>query len=185
MILIRLLVVTVTLVALHLCTGGCSARVGSKTSNTAAAAIYENGSPNVLTLSRGDETWSINNSGPAKYTEQTAGGTVSIEHGSIGNKFYYDRESGRFVVDSGADITAEGIEVDPGTGRVSIARFATTGTDQIKAGNEAYDRLVTYWASRDDASKAAIIAELETIKEVAPTAAGVLTSLIETIAGIK
>jgi len=44
---------------------------------------------------------------------------------------------------------------------------------------------VTYWVSRDDASKAAIIAELDAIKEVAPTAAGVLTSLIETLAGIK
>jgi len=120
---------TLTLLAMSLCIGACSARVGSKTSNTAAAAIYENGSPNVLTLSRGDETWSINNSGPAKYTEQTAGGTVSIEHGSIGNKFYYDQATGRFVVDSGADITAEGIEVEPGTGRVSIARFTTTGTD--------------------------------------------------------
>lgn len=164
---------------------GCSAQVGSQTTVKPGESNARNGSPNSLTLTREDETWSAANSGPADYTELTEGGTVSIKHGVIGRKIYYDRESGRLVVDSGADITAQGIEVDQQSGKVTIARFATIGSDQIRAGNEAYDRLVTYWSARDQASRDAIITELETIKETAPTAANVITSLIETLAGVK
>lgn len=183
--LLNTLVIVMITLLLMLMSVGCSARIGSKSSVKPGESIAENASPNSLTLTRADETWTAANSGPADYTELLEGGSVSMKHGIVGRKIFFDRETGRLVVDSGADVTAKGIDIDQTTGRVSIAEFATVGSDQIRAGNEAYDRLVAYWQARDQASRDAIIAELETIKEVAPTAAGVLTSLIETLAGVK
>jgi hypothetical protein len=175
--------ILVLLSALFAC--GCSATVGSKAVVKPGNSTVTNGSPNSLTLTKADETWATNNTGPSDYTELVGGGVVTMKHGIVGRKIYYDKETGRFVVDSGADITAEGIEINQQTGKVSIAKFATVGGDQIRAGNEAYDRLVAYWSARDEESRKAIIAELEMIKEVAPTAGGVITSLIETLSGVK
>lgn len=160
---------------------GCQA-VGSRLTTTGTGADVRTGTPNTLTMTDADGQWTANTTGPAGWTAINADGIERFHEGSTPRELYYDRASGRLVLSSGTDIRATGVVVDPTVGTISIGEFATSASEPIRAGNEAYDRLVTFWQSLTEAQRAAHVADVEAWKAAGDTFAPVLLEALKAIA---
>jgi hypothetical protein len=160
---------------------GCVARVGSASSTDIKGTGYTNGSPNTIGLTGVDENWTANGTGPQQYTQMDDSGLQTFRQGSTPREIFYDKATGRLVISSGSDVSAEGISFDPESGKVKVAKFSTVSSEPIRAGNEAFDRLVTYWSARDEASKEAIVEALKTATNIAPDVKDVLLQLLTSL----
>lgn len=147
---------------------GCAVRVGSKSDTDATKTSYTNGSPNTIGLTDPDGNWTANGTGPQQFTDMNDAGLQTFRQGSTPREIFWDGSTKRLVVSSGSDIRASNIEYDPKSGKVRLGEFSTSASEPLRAGNEALDRLVAYWAARDEASKQAIIAQIEAAKDIAP-----------------
>lgn len=175
-----LLLLAMTMLAMT----GCAQRdVGSSIrSDAQGRPALVNPSPVTLTIEDDVKKGVANGPGPARFTSITADEVQTFQSGTTPRDMYVALPNGAKInLSSGTDIVAEGLEFDPAAGSFKVAKFATTASESLRAGNEAYDRLVTYWAARDQASKEAILAELKTLEASANVAGGVLAGLIKAL----
>jgi hypothetical protein len=167
---------------------GCGRRVGSTaTFDSGGRPSFVNGSPVTLSIEDSEKRGFANGIGPARFTSITGEEVQTFQTGTTPRDLFLSRNPDgtiQFNLSSGTDVTAEGVKVDPSTGAVTIAKFGTSSSEPLRAGAEAYEALTKYWAARDEASKQAIIAELETVKATAPTAAGVIEKIIATLTSL-
>jgi len=166
---------------------GCGQRdIGSSIKSDAQGRPeLVNPSPVTLTIEDDVKKGVANGPGPARFTSITADEVQTFQTGTTPRDMYVSLPSGAKInLSSGTDITAEDVEFNSATGEFKIKKFGTSASEPIRAGNEAYDRLVAYWATRDQASKEAILAELKTIEASSPVVAGVLGDIIKLLSGI-
>jgi hypothetical protein len=144
-----------------------------------------NPSPVTLTIEDQDKRGVANGVGPARFTSITAEEVQTFQSGTTPRDLFVKLPDGSQInLSSGTDINAEGLAFNPKTGEFKVAKFGTQASEPLRAGNEAYDRLVAYWQTRDEASKQAILAELQAIEAGASVAGGVLGQLIQTLSGL-
>ena len=71
----------------------------------------------------------------------------------------------QFNLSSGTDVRAKGVEFDAATGSFKLGEMNLSASEPIRAGNEAYDRLVAYWTTLSKEQKEAHLADdLEALK---------------------
>lgn len=184
-LMLGLLVGAMLLLAL-LPLAGCGQKdIGGAFSNDKAGrAQITNPSPVTLQIEDADKKGIANGPGPARFTSITADQVQTFQSGTTPRDMFLQLPDGtKLNLSSGTDIAVKGLDFNPKTGSIKVAEFGTNSSEPLRAGNEAYDRLVAYWNSRDEASKQAILAELQTVEAVAPVAAGVVGELIKILAG--
>jgi hypothetical protein len=167
--------------------GGCSQNdIGSRIeADKGGRPKLTNPSPVTLTIEDADKRGVANGTGPARFTSITGDEVQTFQTGTTPRDLFLKLPDGsQLNLSSGTDIEAEGLAFNPKTGEFKVAKFGTSSSEPIRAGNEAYDRLVGYWATRDEASKQAILAELQAIEAGNNVAGGVLGELIKTLAGL-
>jgi hypothetical protein len=141
-----------------------------------------NPSPVTLTIEDEFKKGTANGIGPARYTSISDSTVETFQTGTTPRDLTLSLPNGaRLNLSSGTDIQMTELSYSPETGAISVGSFGTNASEPLKAGNEAYDRLVAYWAARDEASKEAILAELKTIEASAGLAGGVLGDLIRVL----
>lgn len=158
-----------SLAAAVLCTFGCAAKIGSQSDFDSTKSSITNGSPVVLDIRDADKSGTASGVGPARYTSITGDHVQTMQSGTIPRDVFATVNADgsiQFNLSSGSDISAKGVEFNPATKALKVAEFSTLTSEPLRAHNEAYDRLVAYWASRDEASKQAILAQLDTIKSI-------------------
>lgn len=144
-----------------------------------------NASPVTLTIEDDVKRGLATGPGPARFTSITADEVQTFQSGTTPRDMFVQLPSGgKLNLSSGTDIEMEGVEFDAATGALKVKRFSTNASEPIRAGNEAYDRLVAYWASRDQASRDAILAELRALESGAQAAGGVLGALIKSLSSM-
>ncbi len=164
---------------------GCQG-IGPSVGITRSDTKLEAASPVTLQIEDADKKGTANGVGPARYTSITEDRVETMQTGTTPRDLWLRKlpdGTFQFNLSSGTDIQAEGLEFDPVTGGVRVAKFGTSASEPIRASNEAYDRLVEFWKSLTQAQRDALAAEMDTIKSVAPTAANVLEQLIKAFAG--
>lgn len=167
--------------------GGCSQNdIGSRIeADKGGRPKLTNPSPVTLTIEDQDKRGVANGTGPARFTSITGDEVQTFQTGTTPRDLFLKLPDGSQVnLSSGTDINAEGLEFNPKTGAFKVAKFGTQASEPLRAGNEAYDRLVGYWATRDEASRQAILAELKAIEAGSSVAGGVLGQLIQTLSGL-
>lgn len=167
---------------------GCGRRVGSTaTYDSGGRPSFVNGSPVTLSIEDSEKRGFANGIGPARFTSITGAEVQTFQTGTTPRDLFLSRNPDgtiQFNLSSGTDVTAEGVKVNPNTGEVTIAKFGTSSSEPLRAGAEAYEVLVQYWQGRDQASKDAIIAELEAVKAVTPTAAGMIEKIVAALTAL-
>lgn len=144
-----------------------------------------NPSPVTLSIEDSEKRGVANGNGPARYTSITGEQVQTFQTGTTPRDMFLKLPDGaQLNLSSGTDISAEGLEFNPKTGAFKVAKFGTSSAEPLRAGNEAYDRLVGYWQTRDDESKQAILAELKAIEAGSSVAGGVLGQLIQALSGL-
>lgn len=123
--------------------------------------------------------------GPAKYTFIGPDGIQSMQTGSTPRELWAKMANGtELQLSSGSDISIEGLTYDPATNALTVRKFGTSASEPLRAGNEAYDRLVSYWQTLSAEQRQARMADLEAIKAVTPTAANLISEVVRVLAGI-
>lgn len=176
----------ISVALLTVCCLGCSQNdIGSNFGADAQGRPkLVNTSPVTLTIEDQDKRGVANGVGPARFTSITADQVETFQTGTTPRDLFVKLPDGSQInLSSGTDIQAEGLEFNPATGAFKVSKFGTQASEPLRAGNEAYDRLVAYWKTRDQASRDAILAELKTIEAATPIAAGVIGQLIGALAG--
>jgi hypothetical protein len=179
---IRPLLIAVLAVAL-LFIQGCSATVGDKATQVADKIDTTNRGPtSVRMVDKERGTLSTDGVGPGRHTYLNEDGVETMSTGVTPRTMIWDGAAKRLVLDSGTDITAKGVELrvngDGNVGLIKIDEFGTIASEPTRATNEAYDRLAAVWKARDEASKEAILAEIEALKVTAPEVATALLTLL-------
>jgi hypothetical protein len=159
-----LIIVTVAAIAFLGCAGKQVGPHVEDAGGVAGSFEQNTPSPNVLSITDADKRGHATGTGPAQYTSLNADGLQTMKTGSTPREVYFDRDTGRFVISSGADINAEGIEFDAATGSLRVEKFGTSSSEPIRALNEALDRLVPAWVAMTDAERDAVIAESNNIR---------------------
>jgi hypothetical protein len=162
---------------------GCSATVGDKATQAADKIDTVNRGPTSARMVDKDRgTLALDGAGPGRYLYLDKDSVETQSTGSTNRSMFYDGATGRFVLDSGSDVTAEGVEIRPNgdgkLGLVKIEKFSTISSEPTRASNEAYDRLAEVWKARDEASKEAILAEIDALKITAPEIADAIIGLL-------
>lgn len=140
----------------------------------------QSGSPVTLQIEDDDKKGIANGVGPARYTSITEGEVQTFQTGTTPRDVWIRKSPDgalQFNLSSGTDVQAEGLEFDAATGSFKVKRFGTSSSEPIRAGNEAYDRLVAYWTSLSADQKEARLAEVEALKVTAPELADMLVSI--------
>ena len=140
----------------------------------------ESGSPVTLQIEDDDKKGIANGVGPARYTSITEGEVQTFQTGTTPRDVWIRKSPDgalQFNLSSGTDVQAEGLEFDAATGSFKVKRFGTSSSEPIRAGNEAYDRLVAYWTALSQDQKEARLAEIEALKVTAPELADMLVSI--------
>lgn len=160
--------------ALSLCSTllstGCQS-IGSRVNQNAKGVGIEAGSPNTLAMTDADGQWVTNGIGPQRFTDIDSEGNIqTFQQGTTPRDLTWTNPSGaKLAISSGTDIKAGSAEFyDPVTGNLvaKVSDFGTVSSEPLRAGNEAYDRLVGYWQSLTQAQRDAAIAEIETTGQV-------------------
>lgn len=162
---------------------GCSGTIGDKATQVADKIDTVNRGPTsvrMVDVERG--TLSGDGVGPGRYTYLNENGVETQTTGITPRTMYWDGASKRLVLDSGTDINAKGVEVrvngEGNIGLIKIDEFGTLASAPTRATNEAYDRLAEVWKARDEASKEAILAEIDALKITAPEIADAIIGLL-------
>lgn len=182
----RQLTFSLALIFAMLCEACSPPMIGSKADFDATKSSISNGSPVTLDIRDKDKSGTASGVGPARYTSITADHIQTMQSGTVPRDVYVEIKADGTIktnLSSGSDITGKGVEYDPKAGTFKIAEFSTLTSDPLKAHNEAYDRLSAYWASRDQASKDAILAQIDALKSSAPGFFDVLKAAL-TAAGV-
>lgn len=159
--------------------GACQ-QIGPKSSIDRQQTTIEGGSPVTLQIEDADKKGIANGVGPARFTSITEGEVQTFQTGTTPRDLWVRKTpdgSLQFNLSSGTDVQAEGLEFDAGTGSFKVKRFGTSSSEPIRAGNEAYDRLVAYWTSLSQDQKEARLAEIDALKVTAPELADMLVSI--------
>jgi len=181
------LVSLISVALLCVCCLGCSQNdIGSNFgADEQGRPKLVNPSPVTLTIEDADKRGVANGVGPARFTSITAEEVQTFQSGTTPRDLFVKLPDGSQInLSSGTDINAEGLEFNPKTGAFKVEKFGTQASEPLRAGNEAYDRLVGYWQTRDEASRQAILAELKAIEAGSSVAGGVLGQLIQTLSGL-
>ena len=179
--IVRVVAAGLMLAALFAGAGGCQT-VGPSNRFDRNQAALDNPSPVTLDLQNNDQRVTASGVGSAQFTTVT-NDTVQTQQTGVTPRSVFVRlmpDGTRQVnVNSGTDIQAKGIRVNPQTGEVSIDEVGTIASAPTKAQNEAYDRLVAYFQSLSNDQLEALKAEQATVQAVAPTAANVIDAIIK------
>jgi hypothetical protein len=146
---------------------GC-APIGSRA--TVGTSELVNPSPVTLMIKDSEKEGIVNGNGPARYTFISEDEIRTIQTGTTPRDvFAILKPDGtiRVNLSSGTDVNAEGLEIDPKTRTIKLARLTTSASEPIRAGNEALDRLKEYWSARDQAAKDATIEQIRATGKVA------------------
>jgi len=162
---------------------GCAGQIGSVTKQDAKVFRADNGSPTQVVMSDVDRgSLSSTGVGPGSWSRVMADGVETQSVGVTPRRLFLDKGRGLLSLDSGTDITAKGIELrvngDGNIGLVKIDEFGTSASAPIESLNKAYPALVEYWKARDEASKQAVIAEIQAAKDIAPDVKSLIVSLL-------
>jgi hypothetical protein len=168
--------------ALLACVGmiGCQ-NVGPENTITRDNTTLRNGSPVTLQIEDHDKKGIASGVGPARFTSITQDEVQTMQTGTTPRDLFLAKLPDgtiRFNLSSGTDIQAEGVTFDAAAGSFRVDRFGTSASEPLRAGNEAYDRLVTYWVSLTDAQKQARLAEIEALKLTAPELADLILGIV-------
>jgi len=157
---------------------GCQ-QVGPRASIDRARTDLESPSPVTLQIEDDAKKGVASGVGPARYTSITADEIQTIQSGTTPRDLWVQTHDGTKVnLSSGSDIIAEGLEYDPATGLVKIRRFSTSASEPIRAGNEALDRLVAWWAALSADQREARLAELRAAENIAPDVRDLIVGLL-------
>lgn len=159
---------------------GCSP-VGPRAKFTRADASIETPSPVTLDIADDDKRGTATGTGPARYTSITGAEVSTFQSGTTPRDLFVrllPDGSRQINLSSGTDIIAEGVEFDAGSGSFKVRKFGTTSSEPLRAGNEAYDRLVTYWRALSADQREARIAEIRAVESIAPDVRDMLIALL-------
>jgi hypothetical protein len=159
---------------------GCQ-QVGPKNVIDRQTTSLESASPVTLQIEDADKKGVANGVGPARFTSITEGEVQTFQTGTTPRDLWVRKGTDGAVqvnLSSGTDIQAEGLEFDAGTGSFKVKRFGTSSSEPLRAGNEAYDRLVAYWTSLSQDQKEARLAEIDAMKVTAPELADLILGIV-------
>lgn len=159
---------------------GCQ-NVGPSAGFTREGAHLMTPSPVTLDIQDNDKRGTASGVGPARFTSITQNEVQTMQTGTTPRDLFFvkDKEGVvRFNLSSGTDIQAEGLDFDVTTGSFRVDKFGTSSSEPLRAGNEAYDRLVAYWAALSADQKEARLAEIEALKVTAPELADLILGIV-------
>lgn len=159
---------------------GCQ-QVGPKNVIDRQTTSLENPSPVTLQIEDDAKKGVVSGVGPARYTSITADEVQTIQTGTTPRDVWLELlpdGTKKVNLSSGTDINAEGVEWNAKTGSFKIAKMGTLTSEPLRAGNEAYDRLVAYWAALSQDQKEARLAEIEAMKVTAPELADLILGVV-------
>jgi hypothetical protein len=171
---------TLGMASLAMLMSGCQ-NVGPENTITRDNTTLRNGSPVTLQIEDADKKGIASGVGPARFTSITQDEVQTMQTGTTPRDLFLAKLPDgtiRFNLSSGTDIQAEGVEFDAAAGSFRVDRFGTSASEPLRAGNEAYDRLVTYWVNLTDAQKQARLAEIEALKLTAPELADLILGIV-------
>lgn len=157
-----------TLIAMSVLAGGCQLP-GPRTSIDRARTAIASGSPVTVQIEDDSKKGVASGVGPARYTSITEDEIQTMQSGTTPRDLYFKLPNGtQLNLSSGSDINVEGMEYTPSTGTLKVKRFSTSSSEPLRAGNEAYDRLVAWWQALSADQRAVRIAEIEAAADLAP-----------------
>ena len=162
--------------------GGCAGTIGSDRTQNIAKIDTRNGSPVSLDMVDADGTWSVNGVGPARYSSITDKGIDTLQTGTTPRDIVFTRAKDgvmRFGFNSGTDFRAGLVKFDPVTGALEIRDFDSSASAPLKALERITELVTAYHAARDQASKDAIIAEIQMIGAVIPEVAAKIVEALK------
>lgn len=126
---------------------------------------------NMLQTPAGDNTFNANGAGPVRESMLDKKGVEVRSVGIVPRSVTYTNGESHFALDSGSDVSAEGVEVTFGSGGVpsiKVAKFSTSSSEPLRALNEALDRYKDVWAKLSEEQRKQVEAQMEAIKVVSP-----------------
>jgi hypothetical protein len=172
--------VTLGMASFAMLMSGCQ-NVGPENTITRDNTTLRNGSPVTLQIEDADKKGIASGVGPARFTSITQDEVQTMQTGTTPRDLFLAKLPDgtiRFNLSSGTDIQAEGVTFDAAAGSFRVDRFGTSASEPIRAGNEAYDRLVAYWTSLSEAQKQARLAEIDALKVTAPELADLILGIV-------
>jgi len=172
--------VTLGMASFAMLMSGCQ-NVGPENTITRDNTTLRNGSPVTLQIEDADKKGIASGVGPARFTSITQDEVQTMQTGTTPRDLFLAKLPDgtiRFNLSSGTDIQAEGVTFDAAAGSFRVDRFGTSASEPLRAGNEAYDRLIVYWASLTEAQKQARLAEIEAMKVTAPELADLILGIV-------
>lgn len=150
--------------------GGCAA-VGPTATQNAAGQRTANSpldTTNMTVTPEGVSTFSATARGPVTEALVDDAGIESRTTGIVPRRIIWTRDGQRLSIDSGSDIQAEGVEIDPATGSIKVARFSTSASEPLRALNEAIADFAPVWMKFSEDEKQRFLAAMEAVKATAP-----------------
>lgn len=160
--------------------GACQ-QVGPKHSFDRGGSTLDTPSPVTLDIQDDSKRGTATGVGPARWTSITEGEVQTFQTGTTPRDMWVRKTPDgavQFNLSSGSDVVAQNVEFDAVTGTFKVGAFSTNASEPVRAGNEAYDRLVAYWTSLSDDQKAARLAEVEALKVTAPELADLILGIV-------
>ena len=173
------LIVVVIACAACVALSGCT--VGPTASQSAAGQKVANSPLDTTTMTvvpDGTSTFVATARGPVTESLVDDEGIESRTTGMVTRRIIWTRDGQRLSIDSGSDITAKGVTIDPATGRVRVDEFATISSEPLRALNEALDRYKDVWSKLSEEQRAAIEAQFRAIEAVAPPLIDALRTIL-------
>lgn len=166
--------------------GGCAGQIGSAYTQTRDQLHSVNGPPIRNTISDNSGEHLVSEGvGPSGYNLADADQSRAFYNGSTPTNMHFQRSAEGNVsgsLFSGADktIQADRFTFDPTTGMVEAEGVMIGGgaAESTRATNEAFAPLVTYWQARDEASKQAIIEQIDKTSEIPKELAPLIVQLL-------
>lgn len=156
-------------VAASVLLSGCT--VGPTASQNAGGQKTANSPLDTTTMTvtpDGTNTFVATARGPVTEALVDDEGIESRSTGVVPRRVIWTRDGQRLSIDSGSDINAKGVVIDPATGRVEVAEFSTSSSEPLRALNEALDRYQAVWAKLSEEQRAAVEAQFKAIETIAP-----------------
>lgn len=155
--------------------------VGPKHTFDRGGATLDTPSPVTLDIQDNDKRGTATGVGPARWTSITEGEVQTFQTGSTPRDMWVKKNPDgtlQFNLSSGTDVRAKGVEFDATTGSFKLGEMDLSASEPIRAGNEAYDRLVAYWTSLSADQKEARLADVEALKVTAPELADLILGIV-------
>lgn len=160
--------------------GACQ-QIGPKHTFDRGGATLDTPSPVTLDIQDNDKRGTATGVGPARWTSITEGEVQTFQTGSTPRDMWVKKNPDgtvQFNLSSGTDVRAKGVEFDAATGSFKLGEMNLSASEPIRAGNEAYDRLVAYWTTLSKEQKEAHLADVEALKVTAPELADLILGIV-------